>query len=199
MLVHDRLASSLGGAYFDLEQRSDRLRLDLKWDSLCKGSELIVLDEAQAWPEVFNRLRGTIDADRSRYGRFLLLGSVAPMLMQNVSQSLAGRLRILNLSPLTCLEATHHTLDTLWLKGGFPEPLQHPKHFPNWHKNYLTLLAQKDLPEWGLPSKPSQTEKLFKMLAIMNGQTMNASQLGNSLGISHNTVREYVNLVALLQ
>lgn len=86
------LARSLGGVYFDLEQESDRLRLDLTWDTVVSGRELVVLDEAQAWPEVFPRLRGAIDDDRRRMGRFLLLGSVSPALMTQVSESLAGRL-----------------------------------------------------------------------------------------------------------
>jgi len=59
------LARSLGGKYFDLEQESDRLGADLAWDDLVAGRELVILDEAQAWPEVFNRLRGAIDRDRS--------------------------------------------------------------------------------------------------------------------------------------
>jgi predicted AAA+ superfamily ATPase len=67
------LAKSLGGEYFDLEQESERLRLDLAWEIICNGNQCVILDEAQAWPEVFPRLRGAIDADRSRAGRFLLI------------------------------------------------------------------------------------------------------------------------------
>jgi predicted AAA+ superfamily ATPase len=68
------LARSLSRLYFDLEQEADRLRLDLQWDSLAASERLVVLDEAQAWPEVFPRLRGAIDRDRTRTGRFLALG-----------------------------------------------------------------------------------------------------------------------------
>ena len=71
------LAKSLGGFYFDLEQASDRLQLDLQWDNLVKARKLIILDEAQSWPELFNRLRGAIDSNRKRNGRFLLLGSMS--------------------------------------------------------------------------------------------------------------------------
>ncbi len=93
------LARSLDAVYFDLEQDSERLRLDLEWDGLTAGTNLVILDEAQSWPEVFNRLRGTIDRDRGRMGRFLLLGSVSPSLMVHVSESLAGRLSLIELSP----------------------------------------------------------------------------------------------------
>ena len=86
------LARSLGGAYYDLEQEAYRLRLDLEWNRLVEGRPLIVLDEAQTWPELFPRLRGAIDRHRRRKGRFLLLGSVSPSLMLQVSESLAGRL-----------------------------------------------------------------------------------------------------------
>ena len=89
----------MGRRYYDLEQEPDRLRLDLEWDSVVRGGEQTVLDEAQARPEVFPRLRGAVDADRSRNGRFLLLGSVSPSLMRQVSESLAGRLSLLDLMP----------------------------------------------------------------------------------------------------
>lgn len=72
------LAKSLGGLYFDIEQETDRLRVDLGWRALGDGLDLVILDEAQEWPELFLRLRGEIDRDRKRNGRFLLLGSVSP-------------------------------------------------------------------------------------------------------------------------
>ena len=95
------LARSLAGRYFDLEQDADRLKLDLAWADVVGRQELVVLDEAQAHPEVFQRLRGAIDADRRRSGRFLLLGSVSPALMTQVSESLAGRLSLVELTPFT--------------------------------------------------------------------------------------------------
>lgn len=88
------LARSLRGASFDLEQASDRLRLDLQCDSALRSKSLIILDEAQAWPEVFPRIRGAIEADRARMGRFLILGSVSPSSMVQVSESLAWRLSL---------------------------------------------------------------------------------------------------------
>ena len=75
------LARSLAAEYFDLEQEADRLKLDVRWQDVAKTKGLVVLDEAQAWPEVFPRLRGEIDHARKRKGRFLLLGSVSPALM----------------------------------------------------------------------------------------------------------------------
>ena len=76
------LAKSLGGAYFDLEQPVDRLRLDVAWETAVGGADLLILDEAQEMPALFPRLRAAIDEDRKRNGRFLLLGSVSPALMR---------------------------------------------------------------------------------------------------------------------
>jgi predicted AAA+ superfamily ATPase len=92
------LAQSLDGQYFDLEQDTERLRVDLEWDTFEVSAQTTILDEAQSWPEVFVRLRGAIDRDRKRMGRFLLLGSVSPPLMVQVSESLAGRLSIVELT-----------------------------------------------------------------------------------------------------
>jgi hypothetical protein len=115
------LARSLGGIYFDLEQEGDRIKLDLQWDRLVKGKAIVILDEAQSWPSIFPRLRGAIDADRKRNGRFLLLGSVSPALMITVSQSLAGRLALLELTPFLWTEIPSAQQQNLWLCGGYPD------------------------------------------------------------------------------
>ena len=85
------LARALSRSYFDLEQNEDQLRLDASWSEVTASPRLTVLDEAQSWPELFPRLRGAIDGERKRNGRFLLTGSVSPGLMRDVSESLAGR------------------------------------------------------------------------------------------------------------
>ncbi|MGE0158422.1 MAG: ATP-binding protein [Gemmatimonadales bacterium] len=187
------LARTLGGAYFDLEQEAERLRLDLEWEELTAGQELVVLDEAQSWPEIFPRLRGAIDGDRGRSGRFLLLGSVSPALMTQVSESLAGRLSLVELTPLLWQEVDTTAQQRLWLHGGYPECLLHPRKFPRWHLDYLTLLTQRDLPAWGLPARPQLTDRLVRMLAALHGQVWNASQVGQSLGIAYHTVNAYVD------
>jgi predicted AAA+ superfamily ATPase len=188
------LARSLGGKYFDLEQESDRLRLDLQFDDLLSGSQLVVLDEAQSWPEIFPRLRGAIDHQRNRKGRFLLLGSVSPALMVNVSESLAGRLALLELTPFTWSEVSStETRKKLWLHGGYPDGgLFKTGRYPQWQKDYLMLLAQRDLPNWGLPAAPATTMRLLRMLAASHGQVWNASRMGQSLALDYKTVNSYV-------
>ena len=178
------LARAMSAVYFDLEQPAERIRLDLQWETLVRQRKLVVLDEAQAWPEVFPRLRGAIDADRQRAGRFLLLGSVSPVLMRTVTESLAGRLGLVELAPLLSAELPAVPLAGRWLRGGFPESVVAPARFPQWHADYLTLLAQRDLPVWGLPAKPPVTERLMRMIAAVHGQIWNASQIGRDSGRS---------------
>lgn len=188
------LAKAVGGVYFDLEQPGDRLRLDVEWQERMKGKERLILDEAQSWPELFPRLRGAIDADRSRKNRFLLLGSVAPPLTTQVSESLAGRVSRLHLDPLGLLEIPNGDPDRLWWRGGFPEPFLDRSDL-RWQMDYLRSLAERDLPEWGLPAKPSATLRLFHMLAAVHGQMQNLSQLGKSMGLSYHTVGDYLDFL----
>jgi uncharacterized protein len=190
------LAQSLSALYFDLEQPAERLRLDVQWEALMTQRKLVVLDEAQAWPEVFPRLRGAIDADRKRVGRFLLLGSVSPALMRQVSESLAGRLSLVELAPLLMSELPKVPLMERWLRGGFPDGgVLGGGGFPHWQIDYLTLLAQRDLPAWGLPAKPAVTDRLLRMTAAVHGQIWNASQVGQSLGLSYHTVNSYLDFL----
>ena len=190
------LARSLSTEYFDLEQETERLRLDVEWPSLIKTKHLIVLDEAQTWPELFPRLRGAIDEDRRRNCRFLLLGSISPALMKHVSESLAGRLSIVELSPFTLSELPNTPLKELWLRGGFPDGgILTSSLYPQWQKDYLDLLTQRDLPNWGLSAKPQVMQRLLKMLAAVHGQLWNASQIGQSLGLSYHTVNSYVHFL----
>ncbi len=188
------LARTLPGEYFDLEQESDRLRLDLSWDRLAAGRRLVILDEAQAWPPVFPRLRGEIDRNRGRNGRFLLLGSVGPHLMKAVSESLAGRLALLELTPLLLAETGATNPDRLWLRGGYPDGgILRDGGFPEWQRNYLELLMSRDLPAWGMPAGPQLTMRMARMLAALHGQMWNASEVGRSLGLSYHTVSGYLD------
>src|SRR3989338_2061567 len=189
------LARTFSRAYYDLEQSEDQLRLDLSWDAVTAARELLILDEAQNMPAIFPRIRHAVDADRKRNGRFLILGSIAPALMRNVSESLAGRLAICELSPFFLKEfkkSLHE--DDLWLRGGFPDGgILQKRNFPGWQNDYLTLLAQRDLPAWGLAAKPQTTLKFFKMLAACHGQIWNAFFFGSSMGLSYHTVNQYLD------
>jgi predicted AAA+ superfamily ATPase len=188
------LAKAISPAYYDLEAEEEKLRLDLQWQDILSSKNPVILDEARNDPEVFPRLRSAIDQERKRNGRFLILGSVSPVLMKEVSQSLTGRLAVCELAPLSLEELTHVSENELWLMGGFPDGgILKKRNFSLWQRNYLDLMAMRDLPLWGLPSPPRTTKRLFRMLAASHGNTWNASQIGKSLGITYHTVNAYLD------
>ena len=162
-----------------------------------RGIQLVIFDEAQNWPDLFTRLRGAIDRDRKRNGRFLLLGSVSPALMSQVSQSLAGRLSIVELTPLTAAEVeTPAQRHRHWLFGGYPDGgVLSGTGFPRWQRDYLDLLVQRDLPAWGLPARPATTRRLLRIIAAGHGQEWNASQIGRSMALSYHTVSRYTDFL----
>ncbi len=187
-----------GHAYIDLEdpRTAQRFREDarLGLDALGAGA---VLDEAQAVPEVFAALRGAIDAQRSRNGRYVLLGSAQPGLIRGVSESLAGRAAIVELDPLAACEAATGLLprrwQELWLKGGFPDALA--GDFREWWEAYLRSLLERDLPQYGVSADPLFMRRLLTMLAHQHGGLFNASALGASLGVSYHAVQRYVDVL----
>jgi len=188
------LAKSISDVYFDLEIEQEKLRLDLQWDNIVQSNKPVIFDEAQNNPEIFPRLRGEIDRKRKKNGRFLILGSVSPGLMKQVSEFLTGRIAICELTPFSIGEVNNKGIDILWLMGGFPDGgILKKSQFPVWQRNYLDLLAMRDLPLWGLPSTPQVTLRLFKMLAIGSGTIWNASQIGKSMGLSYHTVNSYLD------
>ena len=188
------LAKTLSKIYYDLEIEPEKLRLDLQWDDIVRSDELVILDEAQSYPEIFPKIRSTVDRKRKKNGRFLVLGSVSPGLMKQVAESLAGRIAICELAPFSLQEVERKKEDSIWLMGGFPDGgILKKSQFPVWQKNYLDLLAMRDLPLWGLPATPQVTQRLFKMLAVGNGTIWHASQVGKSMGLSYHTVNSYLN------
>lgn len=185
------LAKTISKTYYDLELDQERLKLDIQWNDLLKSKEVIVLDEAQNYPVIFPRIRNAIDTDRKRNGRFLILGSVSPGLMKEVSEFLTGRIAICELTPFSIIEVKDE--DRLWLMGGYPDGgILEKENFPVWQESYLELLAMRDLPVWGLSARPPVIKRFFGMLAASHGTIWNASQIGKSLGISYHTVNSYL-------
>jgi len=146
---------------------------------------------------LFAALRGIIDANRNQNGRFLLLGSANPSLIRGISESLAGRVGILDLDPLTPLEVltAPPQIDRtqVWMKGGFPDALK--GDFRTWWESCLRTYVERDLPAIGASPEPVVFRRLLTMLAHQQGGLLNLSQLGNSLGLSHHTVRRYLDIL----
>lgn len=185
--------------YLDLEdpRTAERFQPDPRFELDSTGSDGLVLDEAQAVPAVFAALRGAVDARRSAYGRFVVLGSAQPALVRGVSESLAGRACVLELDPLTAQEATLGPgaipWRELWLKGGFPDALR--GDFRSWWESYLRLILERDLPQYGVRADPLFMRRLLTMLAHQHGGLLNASALGSSLGVSHHTLLRYLDVL----
>ncbi len=115
--------------------------------------------------------------------------------MKQVGEALTGRVAQIELSALTAAEVPAHEHDRLWHGGGFPEAFLKPESYPTWQRSYLSLLANRDLPLWGLPAKPAVTRRLFTLLASVNGGQQNASDLGAALGLSHHTILSYLDFL----
>jgi hypothetical protein len=157
----------------------------------------LVLDEAQSVPSLFAVLRGVIDADRRRHGRFILLGSAQPALVRQVSESLAGRIGIILLDPITVAEAAPGTpkrrWTEVWLRGGFPDALR--GDFRRWWEAYLRTYLERDLPQLGVSAEPLFMRRLMTMLAHAQGGMLNVSSLGASLGVSYHTVNRHLDIL----
>jgi len=157
---------------------------------------------------LFETLRGVIDENRRagfRVGQFLLLGSASPTLIGLASESLAGRMAYVDLNPIDALEARDHfdggghplTLDTAWLRGGFPDSLLagDDRESLRWREAFIRSFLDRDVPMFA-PRLPAETvHRLWQMLAHSTAGALNASRLGSGLGISAPTVSRYVDLL----
>jgi len=189
-----------GSIVLDLERPTDRATLAQPSVYFPRHQEhLVVLDEVQNLPGLFAELRPEIDAAR-RPGRFLLLGSASGKLLRQTSESLAGRVAYLELTPLRAdeLALDHAGLQTLWLRGGFPLSYTAPDDATSylWRENFIATFLQRDLPQLGVGVSPEAVHRFWRMLAHVHGQLFNASQLGAALGgVAHTTVGRYLDLL----
>jgi len=188
-------------AYLDLELPSDLQRLsepELFFARL--GGRLCCLDEIQRAPEIFAPLRSIVDS-RRRNGQFLLLGSASRDLIRQSSESLAGRIAYLELTPFllpeVCTGEVAISLDDLWIRGGFPNSLlaRHDRASFRWRENFIRTFLERDIPQLGFRIPANAIRRVWQMCAHSQGQLLNASRLGSALGISHTTFRSYLDLL----
>lgn len=202
----EEIASSVtpNHIYLDLESPSDTVKLQdpEAYFELHKG-RLIVLDEIQRVPELFQVLRGIIDKRRReglKTGQFLILGSASLELLQQSSETLAGRIAYKELSGITAAEINNSqrlSQNDLWIRGGFPDSLLAKNNDTSfrWRQNFITTYLERDIPQMG-PRIPAVTlRRLWTMLAHTQGSPLNASQLGSSLDVTSPTVTRYVELL----
>jgi uncharacterized protein len=196
------LAKSFGASqnapfiYLDLESPTDKAKLaDAEAFFKFHKDKLIILDEAQQMPEIFAILRSVIDDDR-RNGRFLLLGSASPNLVNGVTESLAGRISFLELGPLKLLEISKSGYDwkNHWLKGGFPQAFLTPsiQAWEDWMASFIKTYVERDFRLlFGLNLNTIIISKLWQMLAYNQGSAWKAELYANSLGVSAPTANRY--------
>ena len=192
--------STVEGSYFDLELPSDRQVFEGDAElALKRVAAPIVLDEAQTLPALFPLLRALIDQDRSQAGRFVLLGSVNPLLVRGISESLAGRIGILELTPFLYSEVVQSQglgMPDYWLRGGFPDACLEADmdRWAQWQEAYVRTFVERDLQGYGIKSSALDMRRFMTMLAHLHGGLLNASELGRAMGVSYHTVQDYLAL-----
>jgi len=190
--------------YLDLENRIDLQKVqDIEAFHSENSDKLIILDEVRRLPEIFAPLRGVIDRERrkgNRAGQFLFLGSASIDLLQQSSESLAGRIAYMELHPVDALEYTKgnpDTLNTLWVRGGFPESLlsESEQNSLDWRQDFIKTYLERDIPQLG-PRIPAETlERFWTMLAHNQGTVLNAAHLARNLDVSGVTIGRYLDLM----
>lgn len=195
------IAERRPSVYLDLERDADRQILtepDLYLDE--QAGRLVILDEVQRMPGLFETLRGQIDMRRRkgfRTGQFLLLGSASHVLLHQSAESLAGRVRYIEMPPLLLDEVGPDRLNDLWLRGGFPDSFlaESDRDSLAWREDFLRTYLERDIPALG-PRIPAATlRRLWTMLAHAQGGLLNAAALAEGLGVSGQTVGRYLDLL----
>ncbi|HEU5062390.1 MAG TPA: ATP-binding protein [Solirubrobacterales bacterium] len=195
------IAEGSDAVYLDLESSADRARLaEPELYFADHADELVILDEIQRLPGIFETLRGVIDQGR-REGkgtcRFLLLGSAAIELLSQSTETLAGRVALVELAPFDVAEVGEERSDELWIRGGFPPSFlaAGAEESFRWRTDFIRTYLERDIPQLG-PRIPAETlRRLWTMLAHNQGGLLNASNLARGLGLSGVTVGHYLDLM----
>jgi uncharacterized protein len=186
--------------HLDMENANDARALDDSpaFFKLHRG-KTICIDEVQRMPAIFPHLRYEID-QLDKNGRFIILGSASPDLIRHTSESLAGRIRYLELTPFTTEEVAGFPdyCRTLWLRGGFPRSFLADSDEASfrWRQDFIRTFLERDIPALGFRIPASHINRFWTMLAHVNGTVFNRSKFGESLGISHPTVTHYLDILA---
>ncbi|MBT4269564.1 MAG: ATP-binding protein [Deltaproteobacteria bacterium] len=192
------LLENIPSVYLDLQDRVDRNKLsepELFFDRY--RDRLVCLDEIQRLPDFFSILRSEIDKDR-RPGRFLILGSASRDLIKQSSESLAGRIAYIDLTPFLIKEvAIVSSWSDNWLRGGFPESvLSNNDHDSfEWRLNFIRTFMERDIPNLGFRIPVPVIERLWMLLAHNHGQTVNYHKLAAATDISIPTLKKYLAIL----
>jgi len=183
--------------FFDLESYPDQRRLANPELVLGSLEGLVVLDEIQIIPELFQVLRVLADRPGNQV-RFLILGSASPTIIKTASESLAGRVEFIELSGFDLSESGEEAWETLWLRGGFPRAYlaETEEDSLAWREGFIRTFLERDIPQLGINIPAIAMRRFWTMLAHYHGQTWNASELARSMGLSDKTVRSYLDILS---
>jgi hypothetical protein len=184
--------------HFDVERPADYNLISADPELfLTEQGDRICIDEAQRFPEMFPVLRHVIDKQR-RTGRFILLGSSGPILLQKISETLAGRIGILELTPFTVAESSSFCAwASRWWWGGLPPiyDLDTDEQRLTWLQSYLQTLLEGELPVVGVRVRASRLLRFWTMLSYVHGQLLNISMLAKSLELSPTAISNYLDIL----
>ena len=183
--------------YFDLENPVDRRRLEEPLLTLEPLRGLVVLDEIQRLPRLFEILRVLADRPGSP-ARFLTLGSAAPGLVRGVSETLAGRVGFIDLSGFDLSEVGGGTAGKLWIRGGYPRSFlaRTEDQSYRWRQAFIRTFLERDIPQLGITIPAEALRRFWTMLAHYHGQVWNAAEFARSLGTSEPTARRYLDILS---
>ncbi|MCP3963786.1 MAG: ATP-binding protein [bacterium] len=183
--------------FFDLESPVDLQRLSAPMTALEELEDLVVIDEIQRKPELFELLRVLVDRPENK-ARFLVLGSASPSLVKGVSESLAGRVGFVDLSGFILREVGTEVVRTLWHRGGFPRSYLAPDAEASyaWRQDFVRTFLERDIPQLGITVPAETLRRFWTMIAHFHGQVWNAAQFGRSLGSSESTARRYLDILS---
>lgn len=191
-----QFAESQESIFFDLESLPDRRRLQNPEWVLGSLAGLVILDEIQDMPELFQVLRVLVDRPQTR-ARFLILGSASPQIVKSASETLAGRLEFIELQGFDLSETAKASWESLWLRGGFPRSFLADSEDDSlaWREGFIRTFLERDIPQLGINIPAVTMRRFWTMLAHYHGQTWNAAEIGRSLGLSDKTVRSYLDIL----
>jgi hypothetical protein len=183
--------------FFDLENPVDVRRLSAPMTALEALSGLVVIDEVQRRPDLFELLRVLVDRQQNP-ARFLLLGSASPYLVKGVSESLAGRIGFVDLAGFDLWEVGVGQKTSLWIRGGFPRSFlaEDDRASMTWREDFIRTFLERDIPQFGITIPAETLRRCWTMVAHYHGQVWNAAQFARSLGASENTARRYLDILA---
>jgi len=191
------IAEQQPAAYFDLENPVDVRRLSAPLTVLEALSGLVIIDEVQRQPPLFELLRVLVDRPHHA-ARFLLLGSASPHLVRGVSESLAGRIGFVDLSGFDLAEVSPAQRDRLWLRGGLPRSFlaDDDRSGLVWREAFIRTFLERDIPQLGITIPAEALRRFWTMVAHYHGQLWNAAEFARSLGTSEITARRYLDILA---